>query len=83
MEVTNLKAYLANIGMKLKDFCQIIECDDKYMSHIVNGRKRAGHRLAKDVREATSGLINLETRVRKKDIKANEAKKKQEQSSAV
>ncbi len=83
MEVTNLKAYLANIGMSLKDFCEIIECDDKHMSHVMNGKKRAGHRLAKDVRQATSGLINLETRWRKLDQKRQDAQRKQQQDSAA
>ncbi len=69
MEVRNLKAYLANIGMTLKDFCEIIDCDDKHMSKIMNGHKNAGHRLAKDVRLATDGLINLKTRIRKRDLK--------------
>ena len=69
MEVQNLKAWCANIGMTIQDFCQIIDCDKRHMSHIINGKARAGHRLAKDVREATSGLVNLETRVRKKDQK--------------
>lgn len=73
MEVTNLKAYLANIGMTLKDFCEIIECDEKYMSNIMHGRRRAGPRLARDVRQATSGLIKLTTRIPKRDQKRNEA----------
>ncbi len=69
MQETNLKAYLAHIGMKLKDFCEIIDCDNKYMSSVINGKRRAGHRLAKEVRLATSGAVTLKTRVRKKDQK--------------
>lgn len=69
MEVCNLKAYLANIGMTLQDFCEIIDCDDKHMSLIMNGHKKAGHRLAKDIRLATSGVIQLPTRLRKRDLK--------------
>lgn len=67
MQVENLKAWLANIGMTLKDFCEIIDCDKKYLSKIMNGHRNAGHRLAKDIREATAGVIILKTRVRKKD----------------
>ena len=69
MMVENLKAYLANIGMSLKDFCEIVDCDDKHLSKIMNGHKNAGHRLAKDIKEATSGLITLTTRIRKRDIR--------------
>jgi len=82
MKVENLKAYLANIGMKLKDFCEIIDCDIKHMSRVINGHKTAGRRLAKDVREATSGIINLKTNVTKRHIRAKEQenkKKEQEQ----
>ncbi len=67
MEVCNLKAYLANIGLSLRDFCEIIDCDDKHMSKVMNGHKNAGHRLAKDVKQATNGLIQLPTRFRKRD----------------
>jgi len=72
MQVTNLKAYLANIGISLKDFCEIIDCDIKHMSKVMHGKRLAGHRLAKDVRQATSGLIHLNTRVRKRDQKRNQ-----------
>lgn len=80
MEVTNLKAYLANIGLTLKDFCEIIDIDDKHMSKIIHGHKNAGHRLAKDVREMTDGIILLKTRVRKRDLKRHQQQQKQNQN---
>ncbi len=83
MQVSNLKSYLANIGMTAKDFCEIIDCDDKYMSKLINGKVNAGHRLAKDVREATDGLIQLRVRVRKKDMKKQEQQQKQDQLCSV
>lgn len=84
MQVTNLKAYLANIGLSLKDFCEIIDCDDKHMSKIMHGHKNASHRLAKDVREATDGLIQLQTRLRKRDIKRQQQQQqKQDQLCGV
>ncbi len=79
MEVSNLKSYLANIDMTLKDFCEIIDCDDKHMSKLMHGRANASHRLAKDVREATDGLIHLKVRDRKKDQRKREQQQKQEQ----
>ena len=81
MKVENLKAYLANIKMTLKDFCEIIDCDEKYMSKVMNGHLNAGHRLAKDVKQATSGLIKLKTRVRKKDLR-NQKKQQDNKSNA-
>jgi len=83
MQVTNLKGYLATIGMSLKDFCEIIDCDDKHMSKIMHGKKNASHRLAKDVRQATDGLIHLNTRLRKKDIKRQQQQEQQQQLCGV
>ena len=78
MIVSNLKAYLANIGMSLKDFCEIVDCDHKYMSNVMSGRKKCSHRLAKDVKEATGGLILLETAPRKRDQKKEKPKEEPE-----
>lgn len=78
MEVSNLKSYLANIGVTLKDFCEIVECDDKYMSKLMHGKANAGHRLARDVNKATDGLVQLKVRDRKKD-NAKTKDKKEEQ----
>lgn len=83
MEVENLKSYLANIGMKLKDFCELIDCDDKHMSNIMNGKKMAGHRLAKDVRDITGGVITLKTKMRKRDQKRQEAQQQQQKTCSV
>lgn len=75
MQVCNLKAYLANIDMKLKDFCSIIEKDPKYISRVVNGKARAGHALARLIKEATSGVVELPTRQRKCDINKHQQDK--------
>ena len=65
MEVKNLKSYLANINMTLKDFCILIECDTKHMSNIMHGKKHPSRRLAKDVRQITDGVVTLSTKPRK------------------
>lgn len=83
MQVENLKAYLANIGMTLKDFCEIIDCDDKHMSKVMHGHRTASHRLAKDVREVTSGLICLKTRMRKRDIRRQQQQHNQQHQVCV
>lgn len=62
MEKMNLKAYLANKGMTQRDFCKIIDCDEVHFSYVMRGKKQAGRRLAKDIKNATGGLIELPTR---------------------
>lgn len=65
MEVNNLKAYLANIGMTMKDFAAIIEVDVAYLTDIAKYRKFAGKRLAKDIYEMTDGVVVVMTRPKK------------------
>ncbi len=72
MEVQNLKAFLANKGMTFKEFCQQIDCNYAYLGNVVAGRNYAGRRLARDVCNATQGIVKLKTRIRKKDLKDKE-----------
>ena len=74
MEVNNLKAYLANIGMSIQDFGVIIDCDGKYLSRIIHGKSYPSRRLAKDIRVATDGIVNLPTRPRNPDKKQQQPK---------
>lgn len=78
MEVENLRAYLANINMTLKDFSLIIECDYRYLCTVASGKKRIGKRLARDIRQATDGIINLPVSP-KKPPKNNSCEQHQEQ----
>lgn len=66
MEVMNLRAYLANIGMSIQDFCKIIDCNRAYLSRIINGKDIPGHRLARDIENATNGIVKIECKPRKK-----------------
>ncbi len=70
MHNLNLKAYLANIGMTMTEFCQIIECDRAYLSCVSSGRVRPGPRLAKEIYNATGGVVNIPSREKKKKIHA-------------
>jgi hypothetical protein len=72
MEVRNLRAYLANIGVTLKDFAEAVECHPHHLSSIINGRFTAGHRLARDIFQATDGVVQVPTKKRKPRRKANE-----------
>lgn len=66
MKVTNLRAYLANIGMTLKDFSEIIECNSRYLSNVLSGNRPIGPKLSKKIFDATDGLIDLPTKPKKK-----------------
>jgi hypothetical protein len=56
----NLKAYLANINMTLKDFGAYIEVDPRYLSSISKGRLLPGPRLARDIEKATDGVVTFD-----------------------
>ncbi len=65
MDKLNLKAYLANIGMTMTDFCHKIDCDRTYLSSVSSGRVMPGRKLARDIFNATGGIINLQTKAKK------------------
>ena len=67
MDTLNLKAYLANIGMTMTDFCQKIDCDRTYLSSVSSGRVMPGRKLARNIFNATGGIIKLQTKTRKSD----------------
>lgn len=76
MQVTNLRAYLCEIGMTVKDFCEIIEYNHMYVSGVLNGKRLATHRLAREISRATGGIVQIKAAPRKKD-------QKQQQDSAA
>jgi hypothetical protein len=55
----NLKEYLANINMTLRDFCKLVDCNYYYLSSVSRGTARAGKRLAKEVENMTDGRVRL------------------------
>ncbi|MFA7192409.1 MAG: helix-turn-helix transcriptional regulator [Candidatus Paceibacterota bacterium] len=83
MEITNLKAYLCQINMTVKDFSKMIDYNPTYLSHILNGRVLAGHRLARDIDRATNGVVKLKAAPRKRDLKRMEAEKQQQESMSA
>lgn len=54
-----LKVYLAEIGMTVKDFSALLDCNYPYMSRIVNGHRKPGRRLAKEIVDMTDGKVEL------------------------
>jgi transcriptional regulator with XRE-family HTH domain len=83
VQVNNLKSYLANIGMTVREFSEIIDVGETYLSAIIHGSRIPSPRLAKDIFEATDGLISVTTRMRKKDKKREQAQDEQQQQIAV
>ncbi len=83
MEVNNLKAYLANIRMSQREFGEIVDVTENYISSIIHGKRTPSARLAKDILQATGGLIRLNTRVRKKNQKCENSQNEEQQAFAV
>ncbi len=54
-----LKSYLADIGMTVKDFSSLVQCNYRYMSRIMNGHVKPGKRLAQDIEDLTDGQVKL------------------------
>jgi hypothetical protein len=71
MEVQNLKSYIANVGMTITEFSKILDCHPRYLARISTGELTPGKRLARDLFNATNGVINLPTKPRKSKEKAS------------
>jgi len=54
-----LKVYLAEIGMTLKDFSELLEINHRYLSRIMNGHIKPGRRLAADISRLTDGKVKI------------------------
>ncbi len=80
MEVKNLRAYLANIGMTLKEFAKRIDCNYPHLTRILSGYCYPSRGLARDIYEATGGVIRLETRKELEKTKEQESKRKHQTS---
>ncbi len=65
MNNINLKAYLANEGMTLKDFSAKLQYTHCYISDVIHGRANPSKRLIRDISKATNGIVKLETKLRK------------------
>ncbi len=65
MEVQNLKSYLANVGMSIREFSEKVDCTQKYMSQLALGRLLPSKRLARDIFQATGGVVKLKTKADK------------------
>jgi transcriptional regulator with XRE-family HTH domain len=55
----NLKVYLANNDMTMRDFCSRINYDPRYLSLIMNGHKIPGRKLAEQIENLTNGQVTF------------------------
>lgn len=67
----NLRAYLANIQMTMKEFSQLLECSPDYLRLIASGKKFPSKRLAKDIHQLTDGIVVLPQKPPKASKKNN------------
>ncbi len=62
MEVQNLKAYLANVGMTMQQLSEKVECNTRYLTRLATGELTPSKRLARDIYQATGGVVKLKTK---------------------
>ena len=62
MQITNLRSYLIQVGMNMKQFAEQIGCNRCYLATLLSGKAYASARLSKDIFEATGGVIRMPTR---------------------
>lgn len=66
MNINNLKAYVANNNMTLKQFAQSIGFSPQYLSNICRGTSTPGRWLVYAVKNATNGVVDLQEKVKKR-----------------
>lgn len=76
MEIRNLKAYVANMNMTLREFSKKLGYSYTYVSRVANGIYVPGPGLVKDMLAITEGVIKLEARTRKRDIDDEERERR-------
>lgn len=73
MQVSNLRSYLAETGMSIKQLSEMIEYNPEYIRQIARGHALPSHRLARDILKVTNGVVKLKTKADKStDSKTND-----------
>lgn len=55
----NLREYLFRKHLKVTEFSKVIQCNRSYLNDIVNGIKKPGMRLAKEIERETNGEVTV------------------------
>ncbi len=66
MEVTHLRAYLAEKQLTMKQFCKLIDRNEVYIAAVIRGSRQCGYKTARDIEAATDGIIKIEHNPRRK-----------------
>lgn len=75
MQVSNLKSYLAETGMSIKQLSELTNYSQEYLRQIARGKVLPSFRLSRDIFRATNGVINLPVRTRKPKVKIEQEEK--------
>jgi hypothetical protein len=82
VEVTTIRGYLGEMNMTIADFSKVVECEDKYLAKVLKGTVYPSRRLAKDIYNATQGIVKLATNPNTKTNKKQYEQKNEEQPKA-
>jgi hypothetical protein len=58
----NLKSYLANIDMNIKDFAKKIGYNSMYISCVIHKKKIPSKRLSMAIEAATNGVVKIQSK---------------------
>lgn len=59
MQVNNLKSYLIEKNMTMKEFSEKLDIAYPYLSKIASGKLKPSSRLAREINRLTDGIIDI------------------------
>jgi transcriptional regulator with XRE-family HTH domain len=59
MQVTNLRSYLAEKNMTLKEFAKKLDYTYVYVSRVASGKVKPSSRMIRDINKLTDGIIDI------------------------
>jgi transcriptional regulator with XRE-family HTH domain len=59
MQVTNLRSYLAEKNMTLREFSEKLEYTYVYVSRVASGKVKPSARMIRDINKLTEGVVDL------------------------
>ena len=63
----NLRMYLAEQNLKVKDFSKLVGCNENYLSRISHNRILPSKRLAKEIERVTEGKVKIAHTLKKSE----------------
>ena len=62
MEVSNLRSYLAETGMSIRQLSDKIHYNAEYLRQVARGKAFPSFRLSRDIFNITGGVVKLKTK---------------------